>query len=166
MSFVYYSYIYAFFISGILFILFRTPHRWLLSKMSGRRTRAAVISTFSVILVLIIPAIFLSIALVTEARHASEMAREWFTPEKLFEIHRNNPWIQGQLDISAEQLLAYRLQFLEVVRNNQLETLRRGWTWALTGMKFFVDFTFALFILFPDLIINFCCCDYECRVGN
>ena len=147
-SFVYYSYIYAFFISGILFILFRTPHRWLLGRMHGKRTRAAVISTASVILVLIIPAIFLTIALITEARHASELAREWFTPEKLFQIHRNNPWIQGQLDISAEQLLAYRLQFLEVVRNNQLETLRRGWTWALTGMKFFVDFTFALFILF------------------
>ena len=32
-SFVYYSYIYAFFISGILFILFRTPHRWLLGRL-------------------------------------------------------------------------------------------------------------------------------------
>ena len=147
-SFVYYSYIYAFFISGILFILFRTPHRWLLAKLKGRRTMAAVISTFSVILSLIIPAIFLAIALFTEARHASELAREWFTPEKLFEIHRNNPWIEGRLDISAQQLLAYRLQVLDAIRNNQLETLKQGWTWATTGLKFFVDFTFALFILF------------------
>ena len=147
-SFVYYSYIYAFFISGILFILFRTPHRWLLKKMHNKRTTAAVFSTVGVIIILILPAIFLTVALVTEARHASELAREWFTPEKLFEIHRNNSWIQGRLDISAEQLLAYRLQFLDVVRNNQFETLRRGWTWALTGLKFFVDFTFALFILF------------------
>ncbi len=43
-SFVYYSYIYAFFISGILFILFRTPHRYLLKKLNERRTTAAVIS--------------------------------------------------------------------------------------------------------------------------
>lgn len=147
-SFVYYSYIYAFFISGILFILFRTPHRWLLSRMEGKRTTAAVISTFAVILILIIPAIFLAIALFGEARHASELAREWFTPEKLYEIHRNNSWIEGRLNISAQQLLAYRLQILDVIRNNQLETLKQGWTWALTGFKFIVDFTFALFILF------------------
>lgn len=147
-SFVYYSYIYAFFISGILFILFRTPHRWLLVKLDGKRTLAAVLSTFAVILILIIPAILLAIALFTEARHASELAREWFTPEKLFEIHRNNPWIEGRFNISAQQLLAYRLQLLDMLRNNQLETLKQGWTWALTGLKFLVDFTFALFILF------------------
>jgi|GEM_PF-206163 len=147
-SFVYYSYIYAFFISGILFILFRTPHRWLLRRLDGKRTLAAVVSTLSVILILVIPAIFLSIALITEARHASELAREWFTPEKLFDIHKANSWIQTKLDISAEQLLAYRLQLLDVLRANQLDALKRGWTFALTGMKFFVDFTFALFILF------------------
>lgn len=147
-SFVYYSYIYAFFISGILFILFRTPHRWLLSHMQGRRTLAAVISTFSVILILVIPAIALSISLVNEARHASDLAREWFTAEKLFDIHKANAWIQQKLNISAEQLLAYRLQLLDMIRNNQLETLKQGWTWALTGMKFLIDFTFALFILF------------------
>lgn len=147
-SFVYYSYIYAFFISGILFILFRTPHRWLLARLAERRTTAAVISTLFVILSLVIPAIFLAIALFTEARHASELAREWFTPEKLFEIHRNNPWIERRLDISAQQLLAYRLQLLDAIRNNQLETLKQGWTWATSGLKFLVDFTFALFILF------------------
>lgn len=147
-SFVYYSYIYAFFISGILFILFRTPHRWLLGRLDGKRTLAAVISTLSVILILVIPAIFLSVALVTEARHASDLAREWFTPEKLFDIHKANSWIQTKLSISAEQLLAYRLQLLDVLRANQLDALKRGWTFALTGMKFFVDFTFALFILF------------------
>lgn len=147
-SFVYYSYIYAFFISGILFILFRKPHRWLLVKLRGRRTPAAVISTVAVILSLIVPVIFLALALFTEARHAAELAREWFTPEKLFEIHRDNPWIERRLDISAQQLLAYRLQILDAMRNNQLETLKQGWTWATTGIKFFVDFTFALFILF------------------
>jgi len=147
-SFVYYSYIYAFFIAGILFILFRTPHRWLLKKLDGRRTRAAAISTLFVILILVIPAIWLSVALITEARHASELARGWFTPEKLFEIHKANPWIQEKAGISAEQLLAYRLQLLDVLRANQLDALKRGWTWALTGMKFFIDFTFALFILF------------------
>ena len=147
-SFVYYSYIYAFFISGILFILFRTPHRWLLRRLDGKRTLAAIISTLSVILILVIPAIFLSIALITEARHASDLAREWFTPEKLFDIHKANSWIQTKLSISAEQLLAYRLQLLDVLRANQLDALKRGWTFALTGMKFFVDFTFALFILF------------------
>lgn len=147
-SFVYYSYLYAFFISGILFILFRTPHRWLLRKLGGRRTRAAAISTLAVILSLIIPAILLAVALFTEARHALELAREWFTTEKLLEIHRNNPWIESRLDINAEQLLHYRLQILEAVKNNQIETLKQGWTWALTGIKFFIDFTFALFILF------------------
>ncbi len=147
-SFVYYSYIYAFFISGILFILFRTPHRYLLRRLDGKRTLAAVISTLSVILILVIPAIFLSVALITEARHASDLAREWFTPEKLFDIHKTNSWIQAQLGISAEQLLAYRLQLLDVLRANQLDALKRGWTFALTGVKFFVDFTFALFILF------------------
>jgi predicted PurR-regulated permease PerM len=147
-SFVYYSYLYAFFISGILFILFRTPHRWLLKRLEGRRTLAAVISTFAVILILIIPAVFLALALFTEARHASELAREWFTPEKLLEIHRDNPWIENKLEISAQQLLAYRLQLLDAIRKNQLETLKQGWTWAATGLKFLVDFTFALFILF------------------
>lgn len=147
-SFVYYSYIYAFFISGILFILFRTPHRWLLKRMDGRRTLASVISTFSVILILIIPSIFLAVALVTEARHAADLAKEWFTPEKLASIHKNNPWIEWHLNISAEQLLNYRLQVLEVIRANQLETLKQGWRWAITSFKFFVDFTFALFILF------------------
>lgn len=147
-SFVYYSYIYAFFISGILFILFRTPHRWLLKRLDGRRTMAAVISTLSVILILIIPAIFLAIALVTEARHASDLAREWFTPEKMLEIYRNNPWIQEKFGITVDDLGAYRLQLLEVIRSNQLETLKQGWKWALTSIKFMVDFTFALFILF------------------
>ncbi|MFO1470525.1 MAG: AI-2E family transporter [Turneriella sp.] len=147
-SFVYYSYIYAFFISGILFILFRTPHRWLLGRLDGKRTLAAAISTASVILILVIPAIFLSVALITEARHASDLAREWFTPEKLFDIHKANSWIQTKFSISAEQFLAYRLQLLDVLRANQLDALKRGWTFALAGMKFFVDFTFALFILF------------------
>ncbi|MBN8222699.1 MAG: AI-2E family transporter [Spirochaetes bacterium] len=147
-SFVYYSYIYAFFISGILFILFRTPHRWLLKRLDGRRTMAAVISTLSVILILIIPAIFLAIALVTEARHASDLAREWFTPEKMLEIYRNNPWIQAKFGITVDDLGGYRLQLLEVIRSNQLETLKQGWKWALTSIKFVVDFTFALFILF------------------
>ncbi|MBX3722120.1 MAG: AI-2E family transporter [Turneriella sp.] len=147
-SFVYYSYIYAFFISGILFILFRTPHRWLLKRLDGRRTMAAVISTLSVILILIIPAIFLAIALVTEARHASDLAREWFTPEKMLEIYRNNPWIQAKFGITVDDLGGYRLQLLEVIRSNQLETLKQGWKWALTSIKFMVDFTFALFILF------------------
>lgn len=147
-SFVYYSYIYAFFISGILFILFRTPHRWLLRKMDGRRTYASVISTLSVILILVIPSIFLAVALVTEARHAADLAKEWFTPEKLAAIHRNNPWIEWHLNVSSEQLLNYRLQVLEVIRANQLETLKQGWRWVITSFKFFVDFTFALFILF------------------
>lgn len=147
-SFVYYSYIYAFFISGILFILFRTPHRWLLKKLDGKRTLAAVISTFSVILILIIPAIFLAIALVTEARHASELAREWFTPEKMVDIYNNNPWLKGKFNISAEELVAYRSHILDVIRSNQLETLKQGWKWMLTSVKFLVDFTFALFILF------------------
>jgi predicted PurR-regulated permease PerM len=147
-SFVYFSYIYAFFISGILFILFRTPHRWLLRKVRGRRTLAAVLSTVSVILILVIPAVFLTIALVTEARHATEMARQWFTPERLVEISRDNPWIQEKFNLTSDQLASYRQQLFEVLRNNQFETLRRGWTWALTGLKFIVDFTFALFILF------------------
>lgn len=147
-SFVYYSYLYAFFISGILFILFRTPHRWLLKKLGGRRTRAAAISTLVVILSLIIPAILLSVALFAEARYALELAREWLTPEKLLEIYHNNPWIENRFNINAEQLLQYRMQVLEAIKNNQLETLKQGWTWVLTGFKFLIDFTFALFILF------------------
>jgi predicted PurR-regulated permease PerM len=147
-SYVYYSYIYAFFISGILFILFRTPHRWLLRRLDGRRTIAAVISTFSVILILIIPVVFLAIALVTEARHAADLAREWFTPEKLLEIYKSNPWIQNKLGISVDQLVAYRAHALDVILSNQLETLKQGWKWVINGMKFFIDFTFALFILF------------------
>jgi len=147
-SFVYYSYIYAFFISGILFILFRTPHRWLLAKLNARRTLAAVISTFSVILILVIPSIFLAVALFTEAQHASELARAYITPEKLIEIHRNNIWIEWNFNISAAKLLEYRLQFLEALRANQMETIRQTGKWAMAGLKFFVDFTFALFILF------------------
>lgn len=147
-SFVYYSYIYAFFISGILFILFRTPHRWLLSKLAGRRTLAAVISTVSVILILIIPSIFLAVSLFAEAQYSAELARAYITPEKLIEIHRNNPWIEWNFNLSAANLLDYRLQLMEVIRANQLETIKQTWRWAITGMKFLVDFTFALFILF------------------
>ena len=119
-----------------------------MKKLDGKRTMAAVISTSSVILILIIPAIFLAIALVTEARHASELAREWFTPEKMQEIYKNNPWIEAKLGITSDDLVAYRVHILEVLKQNQLETLKQGWKWMITSVKFMVDFTFALFILF------------------
>ncbi|MBS0617753.1 MAG: AI-2E family transporter [Spirochaetes bacterium] len=147
-SIVYYSYIYAFFIAGILFILFRSPHRYLLKRLEGRRTLAAVISTLSVILILIIPVAFLVVALVGEARYASVLAHNWFTPEKVAEILHNNPWIQERFSINTDQLQIYRAQILETLRSNQFETIKQGWRWMLTGFKFVVDFVFAIFILF------------------
>ncbi|MBV6494059.1 MAG: hypothetical protein LDLANPLL_02085 [Turneriella sp.] len=146
--FVYYSYIYAFFISGILFILFRKPHRWLLKQLKGRRNFAAIISTFLVVLILIIPATLLVFALVGEARHAVDITKAWFTPEKINEIYQNNIWIQDKLNLRLEDLAAYRTKFFNVILSNQFETIKQGWQWILTSVKFFVDFTFALFILF------------------
>ncbi|HRP69711.1 MAG TPA: AI-2E family transporter [Turneriella sp.] len=146
--FVYYSYIYAFFISGILFILFRSPHRWLLKQLHGRRNLAAVISTFLVILILVIPSTFLVLALVGEAKHAIEMARQWFTPEKINEIYQNNLWLQDRFNLRIEEIAAYRAKLFDVILANQFETIKQGWQWILTSIKFFVDFTFALFILF------------------
>lgn len=146
--YVYSSYMYAFFISGILFILFRTPHRWLLQKLNERRSLAAFISTTGVLLILVIPAILLVISLFTEARHAAQLGREWFTQEKLLELYQQNSWIKDRFNLTSEQLLAYRLQVFDTIRSNSFETIRQGWVLIAGSIRIFIDFTFALFILF------------------
>lgn len=53
----------------IVAILFWPVNRWLLAKMPGHRNSAALITLVAIIAIVIVPAIFLSFALVQEAAH-------------------------------------------------------------------------------------------------
>lgn len=145
---VYASYLYAFFIAGILFILFRTPHKWLLIQFGARRNVTAAVSTLIIILILIIPSIYLLISLLHEVAIAVQWAKNWFTVENMTRLYHENQWIDQYVKLTEADLQKFREQLSEFSREAGFLTLKQGGQWLLSSIKFIVDFTFAIFILF------------------
>jgi predicted PurR-regulated permease PerM len=145
---VYSGYLLSFFLAGIIYILFRKPHKILLIKLGARRNLAAAISTLIVLCLLLLPAILVLLSLVHEIAMAAAHLKAWLNSEKVFEIYQQNKWIEQYVKVDTSDIMRFREQIMEVGKAAGLATIKQGGSFFLTPVRWAVSFFLAIFILF------------------
>ena len=67
-------------------------HNWLVAKLNGRQSSAALLSCLVLAMVFLIPALFLLVAILKQGVTYSVVAREWATGDNIREL-LSHPWM-------------------------------------------------------------------------
>lgn len=145
---VYRSFVVGIFIAAILFILFRTPYDFLVDKLNGRRSFAAVLIIMLVIALLVIPAAFVSVNLAHEALIAIDKIKKWLTVENINTFYQQNLWIEKWLGVSVDDLGRIGEKLTPSVQNLGLSILSQGRMIMGHTMRLIFNFVISLIFLF------------------
>ena len=129
-------------------------HNWLLDKLRGRQSVAALVSCLVLALVFLIPALLLLVAVLKQGVSYSAVVREWATGDHIRQL-LSQPWVL-EVQSRLEQVLPPGVLDPEVIRSQALETAGKvgrqfaGVSTAMIGSLtgFMIDFLLLQFVLF------------------
>ena len=129
-------------------------HDWLVTKLNGRQSSAALISCMVLSLVFLIPTVLLVIAVLKQGVSYSVIAREWATGDHIRELLAH-PWVL-QIRGFLEQILPpsafdhdeIRFRALSVARSAGKEFAGVSTVMLGSLTSFMVNFMLLLFVLF------------------
>ncbi|MEH6636958.1 MAG: AI-2E family transporter [Halioglobus sp.] len=142
-------------ILGMLIGMLAFPaHDWLVVKLNGRKSTAALISCLVLALVFLIPTVLLVVAILKQGVNYSVVVRDWATIDNVREV-LSHPWIL-KIRSFLEQILPPSAFDHDVIRSKALgiaRTAGREFAGVSTVMlgsltTFMVNFFLLLFVLF------------------
>ncbi len=145
---VYSSYLMSFFIATLFYIIFRKPHYYLVEKLNGNTTLAAILSTVVVILAVFLPLTFIIIALVQELQVAIEHLRNIITEENLILLYEKNRWVDQWFTLSEEELKEFKSYIIGASREAGYYAFRQSGNILVGSLKLSLNFFLSMIILF------------------
>ncbi len=144
--------------AAVVAFLLGPGHRWLLRRLK-RENLAALLATFLAFLLVVVPAVFLTLALISQGSHLYELASSYLSSHevasladflKMPAIHRLADRIASVLPLTAEDLRGWTQTNLKMIAG-RLGGLLPGLAVGVFGfLASFLVMLFTLFFLFRD----------------
>lgn len=147
---IYRSYAMAFFGAGIFYIIFRGMHSkirgWI--RLKKRDTVASAISTFIVVLTVMVPLVYIISILVQEAVTVSIMLKDLFTAENINIYYEKYKWFLQSIYLSEADIIKIQGKIMDTTREIGIVTLKESGSFVMNVFTNTANFLLSMVILF------------------
>jgi len=145
---IYRTFLIAFFIAAIYYILFRNVHKYILHLTRDRKSLASLVSTLLVTTVVAAPFTVIIINLLQESIYIADSLKQWFDKTNLEEIYNQNSWLKERLSISKEDIESIQLRALDRFQSFFLELLNQSRVIISDFFRLLANFFLSIILLF------------------